>query len=332
MTAMRSGLKSGPSAGNPGPTCGATPSTSNRFAPVSIVLTRTGSCPGPTRLTSGRHHAAAPSRTSSAPVVHEIDRRERLVRRARALIRVPERDQLCRRPIRQRPQQHGVDDGVDGHPGAGAEPEHEHGDERERRVLAELAQRETKGVQHGETPEWGHAMERRTHRRSDRIAESPVGPGNRAELRFVERRTGALARLGLGRALRSPGLVEIFEMRGQFVDRMDRQVGAGLARLAPDDLAPVGHGLSERVLTPATRPSATMNRAQSSRCAARTRRPVGNPVVAAPSLAGLLDPAPAQPAAILEPVQRCVERGERELHRPVGPRLDLPRDLVAVEA
>src|SRR5262245_7469253 len=45
-------------------------------------------------------------------------------------------------------------------------------------------------------------------------------------------------------------------------------------------------------------------------------------VEAAPPLAGLLDPAAAQPAALLEAVEQGVERRDVELQPPVRPRLD----------
>src|SRR5688500_1199761 len=57
---------------------------------------------------------------------------------------------------------------------------------------------------------------------------------------------------------------------------------------------------------------------------------VGNAVVAPPALSGLLDPAAFDPAAILEPVQRGVERGEGEAQAAAGPFGDQPGDLVAV--
>ena len=53
------------------------------------------------------------------------------------------------RGIRQRPQHHGVDDGVDRGGGAGAEAEHKDSDQRERRMLAELPGGGAKGVEHG---------------------------------------------------------------------------------------------------------------------------------------------------------------------------------------
>src|SRR5262245_55852604 len=59
---------------------------------------------------------------------------------------------------------------------------------------------------------------------------------------------------------------------------------------------------------------------------------LGDPIVAAPPLAGLLDPASLDPAAILEPVQRGVERREREPAAPARARLDELRDLVPVMA
>ena len=51
--------------------------------------------------------------------------------------------------VRQRPQHHGVDDGEDGGRRAGAETEDQHGDEREARMVANLAGGGAKGVEHG---------------------------------------------------------------------------------------------------------------------------------------------------------------------------------------
>ena len=56
----------GPPAGKPAPTCGFTPSTSNRLPPTSMVLTRIGSLPGSVRLMPGRHQPAASLNTGSA--------------------------------------------------------------------------------------------------------------------------------------------------------------------------------------------------------------------------------------------------------------------------
>src|SRR5262245_38742355 len=56
----------------------------------------------------------------------------------------------------------------------------------------------------------------------------------------------------------------------------------------------------------------------------------GEAVEAAPPLAGLLDPAAAQPAALLEAVEQGVERCDVELEPPVRPRLDQLADLVAM--
>src|SRR6187431_380124 len=55
-------------------------------------------------------------------------------------------------------------------------------------------------------------------------------------------------------------------------------------------------------------------------------------VVAAPALAGFLDPAPFDPAAFLEPVQRRVERREREAQAAAGPLFDQLGDFIAVVA
>src|SRR5262249_42615495 len=54
------------------------------------------------------------------------------------------------------------------------------------------------------------------------------------------------------------------------------------------------------------------------------------PVVAAPALAGLLDPAPLYPAAFFKPVQQRIQRGNVEPHHPARPDLDQLADLVAV--
>ena len=66
ITAIKSLLKNGPLSAKALPICGATPRTSNRLPLTSIVLTRIGSTPGSTRLTPGRHHAAASLKTGSA--------------------------------------------------------------------------------------------------------------------------------------------------------------------------------------------------------------------------------------------------------------------------
>ncbi len=50
------------------------------------------------------------------------------------------------------------------------------------------------------------------------------------------------------------------------------------------------------------------------------------------SLPGLFDPPGLEPAAILEPVERRVERGEREPEAAAGPLFDQFRDLVPVVA
>ena len=57
---------------------------------------------------------------------------------------------------------------------------------------------------------------------------------------------------------------------------------------------------------------------------------LGDAVVAAPALAGLLDPASLDPAAVLEAVERGVERREREAEVAAGALFDQLRDLVAV--
>src|SRR3954453_9194412 len=59
---------------------------------------------------------------------------------------------------------------------------------------------------------------------------------------------------------------------------------------------------------------------------------LGDAVVAAAALAGLLDPAALDPAAVLEPVEGRVEGGEREAQPAIGPLLDQLRDLVPVVA
>ena len=59
---------------------------------------------------------------------------------------------------------------------------------------------------------------------------------------------------------------------------------------------------------------------------------LGDPVVAPAPLPGLFDPAAGDPAAGFHAVQRRVQRGQREREHAVGSELDLPADLVAVEA
>src|SRR5688572_5533175 len=65
---------------------------------------------------------------------------------------------------------------------------------------------------------------------------------------------------------------------------------------------------------------------------ARERAPPvgGERVEAAPPLPRLLDPAPLQPATLLEAVEQWVQRGDVELEQPLRPRLDELADLVTV--
>src|SRR6185436_16026092 len=56
----------------------------------------------------------------------------------------------------------------------------------------------------------------------------------------------------------------------------------------------------------------------------------GEPVEAPPPLAGLLDPASRDPAALLEAVEEGIERGDLEADPSVGSLLDQLADLVAV--
>ena len=56
------------------------------------------------------------------------DRRERLLLQPAARVRVPQRDEPIGIGVRQRPQQHGIDDREDGRARADAEREHEDGD------------------------------------------------------------------------------------------------------------------------------------------------------------------------------------------------------------
>ena len=51
--------------------------------------------------------------------------------------------------VRQRPKDHGVDDGEDRRRGAGAQAQHQHRDDRKSRMVTNLAGGGTKGVQHG---------------------------------------------------------------------------------------------------------------------------------------------------------------------------------------
>src|SRR6266571_7737197 len=56
----------------------------------------------------------------------------------------------------------------------------------------------------------------------------------------------------------------------------------------------------------------------------------GQPVVASPPLSGFLDPAAIDPAALLQPVEEGIERGDVEAQRALGARLDEFVDFVAV--
>src|SRR5687767_1177697 len=57
----------------------------------------------------------------------------------------------------------------------------------------------------------------------------------------------------------------------------------------------------------------------------------GEAIAAAPALARPFDPAPEDPAALLELVEQGIERGDMEGQQPVRPPRDLARDVVAVE-
>jgi len=57
---------------------------------------------------------------------------------------------------------------------------------------------------------------------------------------------------------------------------------------------------------------------------------LGDAVVAATALPGLLDPSPLDERALLEAVERGVKRGHRETHRATRAKLDLAADFVAV--
>src|SRR5262249_30850989 len=59
---------------------------------------------------------------------------------------------------------------------------------------------------------------------------------------------------------------------------------------------------------------------------------LGDAVVTPAALTGLLDAAALDPPAILEPVQRRIQRCERDALTPGGPLLDQFRDLVPVMA
>src|SRR5258706_4066230 len=56
----------------------------------------------------------------------------------------------------------------------------------------------------------------------------------------------------------------------------------------------------------------------------------GQPVVAAPALARFLDPAADDPAALLEPVQQRIQRGDAEFQHAARSRLDQLAQVVAV--
>src|SRR5262245_39408148 len=56
----------------------------------------------------------------------------------------------------------------------------------------------------------------------------------------------------------------------------------------------------------------------------------GEPVKPAATLAGLLNPAPADPAPLLQPVEQGIERGHMETDHALGAGLDQLAELVAV--
>ncbi len=109
----------------------------------------------PQRLLSGVHQvdAGTPPRRRvrehrERPVVHEVDRRHGVVREPLGGIGVPQGHEPIWLDVGQRPEHHGIDDAEDRGRRAGAEPEHEHGHQRERGPLAELANGVTQGGSH----------------------------------------------------------------------------------------------------------------------------------------------------------------------------------------
>ena len=95
---------------------------------------------------------------------------------------------------------------------------------------------------------------------------------------FVERPDRAVAGDGIRRTVGAGGRIEIVEMQGELVDRRGRQNDPGGLGMPRDLQTPVGWTDIHRShrhagFTPATRDSAAMKRAHSSRCAASTARP-----------------------------------------------------------
>ena len=58
---------------------------------------------------------------------------------------------------------------------------------------------------------------------------------------------------------------------------------------------------------------------------------LGLPGANRPNVTGALDPTPADPPALLEPIQRCVERRQREAQRAARTIFDASGDLVAMQ-
>ena len=137
-----------------------------------------------------------------------------------SVIRVPQRHQPIRLRIRQRPQHHRIDHGEDGRGGAGAEAEHQHGDERKRRMLPELTHRQANRTHHVQAPSTGGARHQIGARGLDAIGM--LRARGAASSENADSSSAASARVrascGVGAVFERRG-VEIFEMRDQLVDR-----------------------------------------------------------------------------------------------------------------
>ena len=187
-------------------------------------------------------------------------------------VRVPERDQAIRFRIRERPQHHGIDDGEYRGRGAGAQAEHEDGDNCKRRMLAKLPHRQSNRTPHVQAPSAGGSRHYIGARRLRTIGMLRGVASKQGKRRLLERRQRAPARIARGGTLVDGRGVKVLEIGDELVDRRLRQFNAGLRDVTTDFGAEIDR--AHAGFTPATCDSAVMKRPQSARWVASMARPL----------------------------------------------------------